>query len=66
MPENVFFMTWVEGRQAPAKVHLTEALARAEAERLARLQDNVGQPVHVLKRVATCRAEAPAVWDKEN
>jgi len=60
-----FWMTWVEGRQAPARQHLTEAAARAEAERLARLQGNVGQPVHVLRRIATCRAEAPAIWDKE-
>jgi len=60
-----FWMVWVRGRQTPAKQHFDEASARLEAERLARLQENIGYPVHVLQRIATCRAEALAVWDLE-
>jgi hypothetical protein len=46
-------MVWNEGNRGPTVKHLTERLARDEAERLARI--NPGQLFHVLALVATCK-----------
>ncbi len=48
-----FWLIWNERGHAPTVRHETKAGAKAEAERLARM--NPGQQFHVMELVGTCR-----------
>ena len=59
-----FYLVWNPGNlQAPKVRHQSEQEARAEAERLARL--NPGQKFYVLQTVAFC-AKVDVRWSDEN
>jgi hypothetical protein len=63
--DNLPYFCFVEGRGEPRMQHGTYEVARIEAERLARLPDNLGKRVHVLTSIKYCIAEAPKViWHK--
>lgn len=58
-----FYMIFVEGKGTPSVHHLTRLEAKNEAERLARLHDNIGRRVYVLEAVDYCVAEdIPVRW----
>lgn len=50
---GTFWLIWNEKGRVPTYKHATMASARAEAERLSRLQP--GDTFHVLQCVASCR-----------
>ena len=50
---NTFWLIWNEKGRVPTYKHATMASARAEAERLSRLQP--GDTFHVLQCMASCR-----------
>lgn len=51
-----FWMCFVQGGHPPVKVHETYDAALDEAERLAKLPDNIGREVHILVNIACIRA----------
>jgi hypothetical protein len=58
-------MNYVQGRTSPTCAHATPEIAQTEAERLARLPDNIGREVFVLKAVKKCKVEsAPTKWEE--
>jgi hypothetical protein len=61
----MFYMLYVEGRSAPNVVHTGREEAEQEAERLARLKDNLGRSVYILQPIKCCKVEVPPVkWEK--
>ena len=57
-------MVYVDGKSAPNKKHETKESATAEAERLARMQDNNSRDVFVLETIASCKTDFPPVkWE---
>ena len=59
-----FWMVYVEGTSGCTHKHLTQDLAMAEAERLARLSDRVGRNVFILESTAFCVSpERPVIWE---
>ncbi len=59
------FMVFVAGKQTPRATHEYECDARGEAERLARLHDNIGSHVYVLELIAWCVCDLPPIKWKE-
>lgn len=57
-----FWLIWNERGSTPTVRHETKASARAEAERLARM--NPGQSFHVLELVGTCK-RVDVEWTNE-
>ena len=58
-----FFMIYVEGRYSPKVKHFYFEEAVAEAERLARLHENLGKEVYLLKAFQFCKIEpTPIAW----
>jgi hypothetical protein len=55
-PQQPFWMVWNEQGHAPTFKHITVESARAEAERLARL--NPGHQFHVLAALGHCSFNA--------
>ena len=53
-----FWVVWNPQRGLPRMTHPNEALARKEAERLARLQP--GEQFYILQAVAVC--QIPSIW----
>lgn len=57
-----FWMVWRDNGHAPTRKHATEAEARSEAERLARV--NPGAELHVLQAFASCK-KLDVMWRGE-
>lgn len=57
--EYTFWACWVKGTRSPSFQHRTADDAQKEAERLARLPENVGKPVFVLKAESFALVELP-------
>lgn len=57
--EYTFWACWVKGNRSPTFQHRTADDAQKEAERLARLPENVGKPVFVLKAESFALVELP-------
>lgn len=58
-----FWMVYVNGRQGSTQKHLSDTAAREEAERLARLPENRGRDVYLLRAVWACNIpETPVIW----
>lgn len=56
-------MVYVDGTEGCRLRHLTKEAAIREAERLARLLNNIGKEVAVLEVVDVCHAEQiPVIW----
>lgn len=58
-----FWMVWNEQGHAPTYKHITLPAAKAEAERLARM--NPGQRFHVLAAMGSCEYN-PVSWTEVN
>lgn len=64
IPET-FYMCYVQGKRSPVFIHATRESAEREAERLARLPDNAGYKVWVLKSLEYCEV-ATVNWHMPN
>ncbi len=60
---ELFWLIWNERGGPPTVKHATKSEARAEAERLARM--NPGQTFHLLQLVGTCR-RVDVEWSNES
>ena len=58
-----FFMIFVEGKRGSTYKHKTPQEVAIEAERLARLPDNLGRRVYVLNTISYCVSDVlPVYW----
>ena len=59
-----FWMCYVEGTSGCKVRHNSEGEAREEAERLARLKENIGKNVYVLETTSVCHTDTlPVAWE---
>jgi len=65
MDRKAFWMILVEGRGMPQRKHLSFAEAKEEAERLARMTENRGMMVYLLRADLCCSTieEPPVEWE---